>query len=123
MLGDAGVDRPGAGPVGRGRRPPPPAAGPPRFAEVTEGVGVDFVRFDGREPGRGGTIEGGRRMFEWTGGGVAAFDYDADGRPDLFFTQGREWGDGNDPPPAAPTPPRTAGTGCSATPTARGSPT
>ena len=78
------------------------AAGPPRFEEATDVLGVDFVRFDGRDPGPGGLIEGGRRMFEWTGGGVAAFDHDADGRPDLFFTQGREWGDGNDPPDSTP---------------------
>ena len=92
-------------PVAVEAEPNPPApAGPPAFAEVAASVGVDFARFDGRVPDENGMIDGGRRMFEWPGGGVAAFDHDADGFPDLLFTQGREWGDGNDPPDSAPDP-------------------
>ena len=96
--------------VERGATP----AGPPLFAEVAAEVGLNFVRFDGRTPDEHGVIAGGRRMFEWVGGGLAAADYDADGRPDLYFTQGRDWGDGPDPdrwrnapPDSAPDPSAT----------------
>ena len=85
--------------------PTPPGGWPagPLFENVTAAVGVDFVRFDGRLPDADGLLPNARRMHEWPGGGVAAFDYDADGRPDLLFTQGRDWPAGPHPPgPDAP---------------------
>jgi len=73
-------------------RPAPsssPAGGGPlaavRFREDAQAAGLDF-RFTN---GTVGTPT--RRMFEFTGGGVAALDYDRDGFPDLFLTQGRVW--------------------------------
>ncbi|QDT14120.1 CRTAC1 family protein [Alienimonas californiensis] len=89
--------------------PPPPTAppaptGPPAFSDVTEEVGLHFTRFDARTPDANGRIAGGRRMSEWTGGGVVAFDYDLDGRPDLLFPQGCEWTDGAVPPSSEPNP-------------------
>ncbi len=61
------------------------AEGPYRaeFAEVARSVGIDFMYV----PAPDDSTEG-KRVVELTGGGVAALDYDADGWPDLFFTQG-----------------------------------
>ncbi len=58
----------------------------PRFEEVTRQAGIDFQYFNGDDP----KTEG-RRMFEFTGGGAAAIDFDQDGWPDLYFTQGCDW--------------------------------
>ncbi|WP_171185477.1 CRTAC1 family protein [Alienimonas chondri] len=88
-------------------RPVPPSdtqPGSPAFADVTSDVGLSFTRFDGRLPDGNGRIAGGRRMHEWTGGGVVAFDYDLDGRPDLLFTQGCEWSAEGVPPSSEPDP-------------------
>ncbi len=60
------------------------------FAEINPGL--DFVYFASRQP----PIVG-RRMFESTGGGIGVLDFDRDGWPDLFFSQGTVWPvDGND---------------------------
>jgi tetratricopeptide (TPR) repeat protein len=36
-----------------------------------------------------------KRMFEFTGGGIGVLDFDADGWPDVFFTQGCTWPPGS----------------------------
>ena len=58
----------------------------PAFRETTRELGIDFAYFNSDDP----NIEG-RRMFEFTGGGVTIIDYDQDGWPDLYFTQGCIW--------------------------------
>ena len=75
-------------------RPAPPSSGTSseagplsavRFRDDAQSAGLDF-RFTN---GTIGTPT--QRMFEFTGGGIAALDYDRDGYPDLFLTQGRVW--------------------------------
>ena len=56
------------------------------FADDARRVGLDFVYFNGDDPSTTG-----KRMFEFTGGGVAAIDYDLDGWCDVYFTQGTTW--------------------------------
>jgi tetratricopeptide (TPR) repeat protein len=58
-------------------------AGRIRFADVAPDAGVDFEYFNGEDP-----ASPRRRMIEFTGGGVIVLDYDQDGWPDLYFTQG-----------------------------------
>lgn len=70
-----------------------PAASSIRFVDQAQEAGIDFVYHNGPDPSTKGV-----RMFEQTGGGVAVLDFDEDGRPDLYFTQGAEWHHG------APTP-------------------
>jgi hypothetical protein len=64
----------------------PPAApaepdGPPAFEDVTAASGVAFTYRNGEESDR-------YTILESLGGGVAAFDYDRDGKLDLFFPGG-----------------------------------
>lgn len=57
-----------------------------RFDDVTKPSGIDFRYFNSGDP-----TTPGRLMFEYTGGGVGVIDFDRDGWPDLYLTQGREW--------------------------------
>ena len=57
-----------------------------QFDDQSRRLGLDFIYFNSDDPSSPG-----KRMFEYTGGGVAAFDYDLDGWCDLYFTQGTTW--------------------------------
>lgn len=76
-------------------RPQKPASNL-RF-QLEENVGIDFVYNNGPDPQTPGM-----RMFEQTGGGVGVIDYDNDGWPDLYFTQGTPWKTGDTHPSPAP---------------------
>lgn len=54
-----------------------------QFADWAGEAGLDFVY-----RARGPRDDGEMRMYETTGGGVAVLDFDVDGTPDLYFTQG-----------------------------------
>ncbi|MEK7404394.1 MAG: CRTAC1 family protein [Acidobacteriota bacterium] len=56
------------------------ALAPVRFRNVAESAGVDFVLEN--TP----TVE--KHLIETMAGGLAVFDYNGDGRPDIFFTNG-----------------------------------
>ena len=58
----------------------PSALSPIRFREVAEQSGLDFVLQNNSTPRK--------HMIETMAGGVAAFDYNNDGKVDIFFTNG-----------------------------------
>jgi len=60
----------------------PGSIAPIRFRDMAKTVGVDFV-FENCP-----TSE--KQIIETMGGGVAVFDYDGDGLPDIFFTNGAQ---------------------------------
>jgi hypothetical protein len=68
----------------------PPAV---EFVDVTRAVGIDFSQ--------DGSATSNKYLLETMGGGVAVFDYDNDGRLDVFFTNGAKLADPM-PPGKAP---------------------
>jgi hypothetical protein len=65
------------------KTPPPPgpqARSPVTFTNITAQSGVNFVHASAKTSGK--------YLLETMGGGIAIFDYDNDGRMDLFFTNG-----------------------------------
>lgn len=58
-----------------------------RFEEVSGTAGVRFSYFNGRQSEASGPA----KLYEQLGGGVAILDYDLDGWPDIYFTQGGRW--------------------------------
>ena len=63
----------------------PTAAVPPAvaFVDITRQAGITFEHDNG--------AEGQKLLPETMGGGVAFFDFDRDGRPDLLFVDSRPW--------------------------------
>jgi hypothetical protein len=65
------------------KTPPPPgpqARSPVTFNNITAQSGVNFIHAAAKTPAK--------YLLETMGGGVAIFDFDNDGRMDLFFTNG-----------------------------------
>jgi tetratricopeptide (TPR) repeat protein len=56
------------------------------FRDEASERGLAFRYFNGGDPSR--DI---RKMYEFTGGGVAAIDFDGDTWPDIYLTQGSVW--------------------------------
>ncbi|MCH8830690.1 MAG: VCBS repeat-containing protein, partial [Planctomycetes bacterium] len=65
---------------------PSPVQSQVSFRDDAKSAGLVFEYFNSPSaPGKG------QRMYEFNGGGCAVLDYDSDGWPDLYFTQGCRW--------------------------------
>jgi hypothetical protein len=77
--------------------PPAPASSAPTFTDVTEASGIGFRHENSPTTSK--------YLIETMGGGVAVFDYDNDGRLDVFFVNGAALAD---PMPAGAEPDKSA---------------
>jgi hypothetical protein len=77
--------------------PPTPASSAPTFTDVTEASGIGFRHENSPTTSK--------YLIETMGGGVAVFDYDNDGRLDVFFVNGAALAD---PMPAGAEPDKSA---------------
>jgi enediyne biosynthesis protein E4 len=76
------------------KREQPPVVVPKlRFTDITKAAGITFVHENG--------AAGEKLLPETMGGGVAFFDYDGDGHPDLLLINSRRW-DGDKRPAGKP---------------------
>ena len=64
------------------------------FRDVTKEAGITFVHQTG--------ATGDKLLPETMGGGVAFFDFDADGDQDLLFTNGTSWSEDDETPASTP---------------------
>lgn len=67
--------------------------GPIQFEDEAVELQIKFAYHRGRTSELAGV-----RMQESTGGGVCVLDFDQDGRPDLYLTQGEDWPQGSETP-------------------------
>lgn len=56
------------------------------LSNVAKEVGIDFAYVNGDDP-----REPGLQIYQELGGGVAVLDYDQDGWPDVYLSQGSQW--------------------------------
>ena len=57
-----------------------------QFSDQASAVGLSFTYHNGGDPHTPGQY-----MYEFSGGGAGVIDFDRDGWPDLYWTQGSEW--------------------------------
>jgi tetratricopeptide (TPR) repeat protein len=61
-----------------------PVSSPVSFADQAELAGIKFQYFDGSDP----AVDGLNKMHQINGGGAGVVDFDRDGWPDLYLSQG-----------------------------------